>query len=383
MKRRWFALLALALASPQQAWCAQGAGQPATDTALRSLLQPRQGLAGPGFILAVTRRGERLYEIASGAADVEQQRPIDRNTVFHIASLSKQITAAALAHAVMDGRVSLDDPVSRWIPEAGRYGEGLTVAHLVYMTSGLTEYYDVPRREGVPWSTFHYFDIDDAISASLSVETLRFEPGTRWHYSNINYMLLTRIVAAAYGMPFREVVRTRIFAPLGMRASLVNDDVTTVIPRRANGYTERTQRRLSELREAANIAANEGPDLVMIRRNSPHYGGSGVMTSMADWSRWQAEMLSRARFGQRFWTLMLSTRRFRHDKVNDALGLVHGARAGRDMIWYSGGDVDASSFAATFPASGISVACFSNDPNGGCEEKALKVADLLMARGEL
>jgi D-alanyl-D-alanine carboxypeptidase len=120
-----------------------------------------------------------------GAADIEQARLITDNTVFHIAPLSKQITAAALVHVLQDDLLSLDDLVGKWIPEAQKYGGKLTIAHLVYMTSGLTEYTDSPGPGGRPWPTFHYFTTDDAIVASLSVDDLRFPPGLEWRYSNV------------------------------------------------------------------------------------------------------------------------------------------------------------------------------------------------------
>lgn len=320
---------------------------------------------------------------ASGAADIEQGRAITATTVFHIASLSKQITAAVLAQAILDGAVDLADPISRYVPQTAQYGPDLTIAHLVYMTSGLTEYYTIDRPGAAPWSTFHYFTVSDAIRASLSVPTLSFPPGTRWQYSNINYMLLTRVAEKALKRPFSTLAQERIFSPLGMSATLINDDITQIIPNRANAYTARTQERLQELRDYSRITVDDAGGLVMIRRNAPHYGGSGVMTSIADWSLWLQDFMTQDRLGEAFWTLMLRTQTFDHDKANDALGLVLSSRHDQPMIWYEGGDIDASSFMAVFPDAGRAVTCFANDPNGRCSTKALAVADRLHALGAL
>lgn len=362
------------------------AEDPSTDSivaALDEALAPKSALDAPGFVFIVRRHGQTLYEAASGAADIEQARAITPDTVFHIASLSKQITAAALAHAIEDGLVVLDDPLSKWIPAAAKYESQPTIAHLVYMTSGLVEYTDIPRQSERPWSTFHYFDIDEAIAASLSADALRFEPGTQWQYSNINYMLIAQIVAKAYEKPFSVVVEDKIFKPLGMTASLINDDVTQLIPDRANAYTGRTPEVISQLNSGAQIFAREGSGYVLIRRNAPHYGGSGVMTSAADWARWHDEIISHDAFGESYWRRMFSTRKFDHDKDNDAFGLVHGNRKGRATLWYEGGDIDVSSYAITFPENGVSIFCFSNNPQKACREKVFRAADLLMENGQL
>lgn len=141
----------------------------------------------PGYVIAISTSEKVELLVKSGAADIEQQRRINKDTVFHIASLSKQITAAALAHSIVSGKVSLEDPVSKWISATKKYGDTLKVKHLVYMTSGLTEYTKVARPDQKPWTTFHYFSVSDAIQASLSVDSLLFNPGSKWEYSNINY----------------------------------------------------------------------------------------------------------------------------------------------------------------------------------------------------
>jgi len=334
----------------------------------------------PGFIVAISTPTNIPLMIAAGAADIEQQRKINKDTVFHIASLSKQITAAALAQAILSGKVSLDDPVLNWIPATDKYGDELTVKHLAYMTSGLTEYTDVARADGRPWTTFHYFSTPEAIRASLSVDHLLFKPGSQWRYSNINYMLISEIVSKAYGKPFSEVVKETVFAPLGMNSSLINDDVTQIIPNRANAYIERTTATLAELNSGAKVQVNQEGGLIMIRRNSPHYGGSGVMTSMNDWLKWQTELMTHKVFGEQFWQLMFATHEFDHDKRNDALGLVHDIVNSERTVWYEGADIDASSYSVTFLDQNINISCFSNAPLEPCRDKVLTIMHSLSTR---
>ncbi len=346
-------------------------------------LSPSDALDQPGFVVSITRADGCQAVVASGASDLEQARANSADTVFHLASLSKQITAAAIALAIEDGLVSLDDPLALHLPEAERIGSDLTLAHLMYMTSGLPEYTSLDRANGEPWATFHYFDVGEAIARVLETGELQFEPGAQWSYSNINFMLLAEVVERVYGMQFSELVRTRLFAPLGMQASLVHDDVTTLIPNRATGYTARTEEVVTTLNEQGAIHVAPGPGWVVLRRNAPHYGGSGVFSSARDWRLWQIEMMTHQRLGEEFWSLMTSTRAFDHSKVNDGFGLVVDDWEGRPVLWYSGGDIDTSTYGAVFPEAGYGVACFANDPFGGCEAKARIVIEALIEADRL
>lgn len=350
----------------------------ALEAQISTLLSPSEALDQPGYVVSVTRADGCQAIVSSGASDLEQARANSGDTVFHLASLSKQITAAAVAVAIEDGLVSLDDRLVSYLPEAERIGSELTLAHLIYMTSGLPEYTSLGRANGEPWATFHYFDVDEAITLVLETGELQFEPGAQWSYSNINFMLLAEVVERVYEMEFSELVRTRLFAPLGMQASLVHDDVTTLIPHRATGYTARSEEVVTTLNEQGGIQVAPGPGWVVLRRNAPHYGGSGVFSSARDWGLWQVEMMTHQRLGEDFWSLMTSTRAFDHSKVNDGFGLVVDDWEGRPVLWYSGGDIDTSTYGAVFPEAGYGVACFANDPFGGCEAKARAVIEALI-----
>ncbi|MEM1410974.1 MAG: serine hydrolase domain-containing protein [Pseudomonadota bacterium] len=322
-----------------------------------------------GYALGVVTGADGLVIDLHGMADPESGTPVSSKTVFHIASLSKQITAAALAMAIREGRVSLDDPLMMHVPEAAHYGSELNVGHLLYFTSGLTEAYDVPRDGGIPWTTQYYFTVDDAIEASLSVPELQFEPGSEWRYNNINFQLIAELLERVYGQPFSALTKEKLFMPLGMTATLINDDITLAIPNRAPGVVPRIPEAVEQLRSAGIDARLEGGPMV-IRRNAPHYGGSGVMTSMEDWLKWQREMLLQEVFGKEFWELMFSTRAYDHPKANDAFGLVHSDLDGVPTVWFAGNDIDGSSYMLASPTAQLAAACFSNNPLFDCRAEA-------------
>jgi CubicO group peptidase (beta-lactamase class C family) len=336
----------------------------------------------PGYAIGVVDHGELVFAKGYGQANLDDGIPITPKTVFHLASLSKQFTGAALALMILDGRVSLDDPVSKYIPEAKKFGPGLLVKHLVYMTSGIPDYGTLPRKSGDPWFSAFYFTRDEAIATSLSAPSLLWAPGSKWSYSNVNYMLLTRIVEQVSGRPFGEVLQTRVFDPLGMSSTHLDDDTTVVVPHRAIGYAPRSPEIVTAAAKVG-VVLRSGPGYARMMRNSPHFGGSGVFTSLEDLAKWDANWTNPKVGGPAFTALMQSRMKFQHDKDNDAFGLVFGERAGRTMIWYSGEDLDASTYMARFPASGVTVFCLSNMLTGDCEGRAGKVIDALIKAGRL
>jgi CubicO group peptidase (beta-lactamase class C family) len=336
----------------------------------------------PGYAIGVIKDGRLILAKGYGQANLDNGIPITSQTVFHLASLSKQFTAAALALAILDGKVSLDDPVAKYIPEAAKYGSRLRVKHLVYMTSGLTEYTDVKRPSGEPWFSDFYFTRDDAIRASMSVQSLLWEPGSRWSYSNINYMLITRIVEQAEGEPFGSFLRRRIFGPLGMNSTHLDDDTTEIVSHRAVGYGPRNDEIVAQGQKVG-VTIHPGPGWAQLLRVSPHFGGSGVMSSLEDLAKWDANWDNPKVGGPAFVALMLKRMKFQHNKDNDAFGLVYGSYKARPMIWYSGEDLDASTYMARFPDQRLTLFCLSNMPTGDCEGRSAQVLDALIAGGQL
>ena len=336
----------------------------------------------PGFAVGVIERGQLVYAHGFGQANLDDDIAIGPRTAFHLASLSKQFTGAAIALLVLDGKLSLDDPVAKYIPAAAKFGPDLKIMHLVYMTSGLPEYTSLKRKSGDPWYSAYYFTRDEAISAVMSTDHLLFKPGEKWAYSNINYMILTRVVEIVSGERFADFLRSRVFAPLAMTDSRVDDDSTQIVPHRAVGYAARTSVIVGELAKVGVAARSEG-GYVRLMRNSPHFGGSGVFSTLEDLAHWDGEWTNPIVGGPSFVALMTKRTKFDHDKDNDLFGLVLGEFEGRRMIWYSGEDLDASTYMARFPDEGVTVVCLSNMLTGDCEGRTRKVLNILSASGRL
>jgi len=337
----------------------------------------------PGYAVAIIHDGKFALAKGYGLANLDDDILITPETSFHLASVSKQFTAAAVALLILDHKIALTDPVAKYIPEVAKYGSGLRIEHLVYMTSGLHEYTDVPRKNGDPWVAFYYFTRNDAIAAALRPDHLEFAPGTQWAYRNINYMLLTRIVEVVSHESFASFMHDRVFAPLGMSHTEIDDDTTEVIPHRATGYARRSDPEVIRELASAGVFIRPGDGWVRLVRVSPHFGGSGVFSTLDDLLLWDRNWYTASLAGQAFTELMNRRQRFQYDKDNDALGLVWRTRYGHAMLDYSGADTDTSTYMARFPEQHLTVICLSNMPLGDSEGKADALLDLLHAWGKL
>ena len=248
------------------------------------------------------------------------------------------------------------------------------------MTSGLIEYYVAGRENGFDFSSLHFFSVDTAIQASLTHPKLLYQPGEKWRYSNVNYMLLTKIVAQISGKKFSQFAKERIFEPLGMSHTLIHDDITQVIPNRSQGYNNRDADNTDWMIDNGYIPA-KGTGYLQTSRNSPHHGGSGIFTTLNDWKKWIDNFETKKLGGQGFYDLMHQTMAFPHGKDNDAFGLAFGNSHGHEMVFYDGGDWGYSSFMMRFPQQKLSVVCFSNLGTGRAQDKAKQALDILLEDG--
>lgn len=348
------------------------------DALFRTQVRPHS----PGYAVAIVKGQQVTYQGYFGLANLDYQLPIRASSGFDIASVSKQFTAACIALLLMDGKISLDMPASRFIPELAKYKDTIRISHLVYNTSGIPDYYKLPRDGGRSWVTFDYFTIEECIRTSLRPDTLSFKPGTQWDYCNTNFMLLARIVEKVSGQPFREFARKRLFLPLGMTHTIVNDDATAVIPNRVTPYNERTKIYVDAYRKEG-FAVNYGSGWIQHPRNSPHYGGSGVNTTTDDLIKWEENFFSRRFGGEQFYQLMHRTQRFQHGMDNQAFGLYRGSYKGHTYWAWDGGDYGVSAQIMRFPKEQLAIIVLSNIGTGNAAEKVERIAGLLLASHQL
>ncbi|MGN6181647.1 MAG: serine hydrolase domain-containing protein [Mucilaginibacter sp.] len=355
----------------------QGYGQQLKG--IDSIFNAYAGRNAPGYEVAVVKGNQVLYRAGYGLANLDYRLPITDSSAFDIASVSKQFTGACIALLIMDGKLSLETPASRYIPQLTKYKDTIRISHLIYNTSGITDYYKLPREGGRSWVTFNYFTIDECIRTSLKPDTLAFKPGERWDYCNTNFMLLAKIVEKVSGLSFRKFAQTRLFVPLAMNHTIINDDATEVIPNRVTPYNERTKEIVDAYRKEG-FAVNYGGGWIQHPRNSPHYGGSGVNTTLNDLIKWEQNFFTKRFGGNRFYQLMHSTQHFANGRNNQAFGLYNSRYKNRDYWAWDGGDFGVSTQIIRFPEQQIAIIVLSNIGTGNAAMKAEQIADVLIAQ---
>jgi N-acyl-D-amino-acid deacylase len=202
------------------------------STTVDALFAEEASAKTPGAAIIVIKDGKVLKKSAYGMADIERGVPFETDTSTRLGSVSKQFTAMAIMILEEDGKLDYDDPATRLLPEIKRIGSGVTIRQLLQHTAGLPDYYEaIVEVTGIERPlTRHGLDTYAQWGEPV------FEPGDKWEYSNPGYELLAMIAERASGQAFGDFVEQRIFAPLGMKNSVVLDDRHPHLAKRAYGY---------------------------------------------------------------------------------------------------------------------------------------------------
>ncbi|HVF39395.1 MAG TPA: serine hydrolase domain-containing protein [Gemmatimonadaceae bacterium] len=329
--------------------CATG-GHPVLPD-IDPLMQRYDG-AVPGVSLLVMKDGVPVVRRSWGMSDLEQNIPATPETNFRLASITKQFTAAAILLLVQDRKVSLDDPISRWLPSLPTSTAPVTIRHLLSHTSGIVDYEDVMA----PETSTQLLDAD-VLRLVEKHDSTYFKPGTGYRYSNSGYALLALIVERASGKTFAAFLRDRIFAPLGMMRTVAHQEGASVVDRRAFGYTSKNGTWLRKDQSTTSAVLGDG----------------GIYSSIDDLAKWDAALYDsrllsdesrRAAF-----TAHTST-----DDPNIKYGF--GWRISGQMLWHSGETSGFRNVILQFPAKRLTVVMLSNRDDPEPYDTALKIAKM-------
>jgi CubicO group peptidase (beta-lactamase class C family) len=306
--------------------------------AVDRLLAPFHAANAPGCAVGVVQNGQFAYRGAFGLADLERHIPITPATAFHVASISKQFTAAALFFLVRRGRVALDDSVRRFVPELPVSTQDMTVADLVHHTSGLRDILPLLEVAGRPPQIL---DIDGSLKLLSAQSALNFPPGTDYEYANSDYLLLGLIVERGSGVTLADFVQKHIFGPLGMNHSAFPGgakELTGV----ALGYSQRG----GQFRHSI-------PPLVA--------GDGGLQTSVEDLALWDENFYSQNLGGRSLIDFLEEPGRLRSGvPIHYAAGLAVGRWRGLPSIGHDGVLPGSRSDLVRFPAQHLTVMCLCN-----------------------
>lgn len=356
MKRHRPGLLTLALLAAASVPVA------AQDPVVRvdSVFRQWTGDATPGCAVGVSRAGRMVLARAYGMSDLEHDIRNTPNTIFEAGSVSKQFTAAAALLLVLDGKVSLDDDVRKYVPELPDYGTPIRIRHMLNHTSGLRDWGSVAGIAGWGRSdrTHTHAHVVDILSRQRG---LNFTPGSQYSYSNSGYNLLAVIVDRVSGMSFAEFSRKRIFEPLGLRNTQWRDDYTRIVKGRSSAYGAR------------------GTTFVIDRPIENVHGNGGLLTTVGDMLVWNDAIASGKLGGERL-TQLMQEQGVLNDgsKITYAAGLMIGEYNGVREISHTGSTSGYRAFLARYPDQQLGVALLCNVANVNPGTVGHRVADIFL-----
>lgn len=315
------------------AGCSNGARDAAAQ--IDALIRPYEG-AVPGASVLVIRDGLPVIRRGVGLADLEGRVAATPATNYRLASMTKQFTAAAILLLAEDGRLSLADPVRKWLPTLPAAADGITIRHLLTHTSGLIDYEDV-MEEG----TTRQLHDADVLHLLESQNRTYFAPGTAYRYSNSGYSLLALIVGRASGSDFAAFLRERIFRPLHMDNTVAFEEGISTVANRAYGYSL-----------ANNVWTRTDQSLT-----SAVLGDGGIYSSIDDLAKWDAALydnrLLRAESLRAAFTPATKT-------DDPAVQYGFGWRMTGDSLWHSGETMGFRNVIVRFPQHRLTVVVLTN-----------------------
>jgi len=332
---------------------AAGCAPRGPDTASRvdELLAAYRGRV-PGAAVLVLKDGVPVLRRAYGLADLERGTPVTAATDFRLASMTKQFTAAAILLLAQDRRLTLEDPVRRWLPSLPPAAEPVTLRQLLTHTAGLIDYEDL-----IPADATRQVHDADVLKLLERENRTYFTPGTQYRYSDTGYSLLALVVERASGRDFASFLRARIFIPLGMYSSLAYEAGISSVPRRAFGYSP-------------SGAAWQRTDQSL---TSAVLGDGGVYSSIDDLAKWDAALYDTRLLA---WSSLQTAFRPATETDDPAVRYGFGWRITGETLWHSGETVGFRNVIVRWPARHFTVIVLTNRDEPQPYALALAIAKL-------
>ncbi|HOY31991.1 MAG TPA: serine hydrolase domain-containing protein [Bacteroidales bacterium] len=312
----------------------------------------------PGLSVIITKKNSILYKGNFGSADLDKKTPITENTIFDIASDSKQFTGMAIALLEEKGKININDKIIKYLPDLSEAMSDITIYQLVHHTSGIRDWPTLFALKG--WQPEEPLSLNDIYEILKKQESLNFTPGTEFLYSNSNYNLLAKIVEAVTDTTFKSWIHENIFAPIGME----------------NTYFVESNK--SEENVIANSYVYNGKDYLSFSNNLSAFGSSSLMSSTADMSKWLTNFNSKILGGNDAFNKITTKGNLNNSKTIDyGYGLYITEIKDKKAYYHDGSWGGYRSGIVYFPEESVGVVILSN--NGTLDPKKIlnAIADIL------
>jgi len=335
---------------------------PVDTAAIDKIFERWDRSASPGCAAGVSLGGQVVHSKGYGMANLEYGIRNWPTTVFESGSVAKQFTAAAITLLAQDGRLSIDDPVRKFVPELPEFGTPILIRHFLNHTSGIRSQWPMLTLAGRP-PGMAVHTVPEILELVSHYKALNFRPGDEYLYNNTAFTLLGVIVERVSGKSLNAFTQERLFTPLGMTRTQWREDFTAIVPNRATAY-----RRM--------------PDGTF-RSNMPFtnvIGNGGLLTTVGDLLVWN-DNLDRPRVGGPDFVTRMQTRGRLNDgfEIEYAQGLNVTQYKGAREVSHGGSTAGYQTFLARFPDQGLSVAVLCNTTGTNPSRYAHDIADIVLA----
>jgi CubicO group peptidase (beta-lactamase class C family) len=344
-----------AVASPVQA-------APINTVAIDKVFERWDRSNAPGCAVGVSQAGQVVHVKGYGMANLEYGIRIWPTTVFESGSVAKQFTAAAIALLAQDGKLSIDDPVRKYVPELPDFGTPIRIRHLLNHTSGLRCQWPMLTLAGRPPGRAVH-STAEILELYGRAQDLNFKPGDEYLYNSTAYVLLGVTAERVSGKSLNEFCRERLFGPLGMTRTHWRENFTAIVQNRATAYRMMPDGSFRTDMPFTNVVGN-----------------AGLLTTVGDLLVWN-DNLDRPRVGGQDLVDRLETRGTLNDGFTTeyAQGLFVTAYRGVREVSHDGTTAGYRTYLARFPAQGLSVAVLCNTTGATPELYGHQVADIALA----
>lgn len=285
----------------------------------------------PGCGVGVIKDGQLVYKRGFGLANLDYDVPNTTRTRFTVASVSKAFTAMSVALLAQQGKLSLDDEVQKYVPEIPKYAHPITIRHMLSHTSGIREYDALTMFGGL--NTDNALSNRTVLNMLARQKNIEFKPGSKYQYSNSNFLLAGIIVERVSGKSLRQFADENIFKPLGMKDTFFWDNRVEVVRNRAQGY-------------------RVNPGMPIRQRSSLNdlVGDGGLMTTIEDLYLWDQNFYE-PKVGTKDLIAQITTPATLNngEKVGYGFGLFHTSYKGLKVIKHSGNQGGFRAQIAWFP----------------------------------
>jgi len=236
------------------------------ESKIDQLLANEYKAYAPGATALVVKNGKVIYRKAFGLANIELNVPMIPENVFEVRSITKQFTAISILMLMEQGKLSLEDDITRFIPDYPTQGKRITIHHLLSHTSGIKNYIGIKGFASKVRTTMAPTELIDVFKN----EPLDFDPGEQFKYNNSAYILLGYIIEQLTGETYGNFLENQIFKKIGMTSSYYGNR-SKIIKNRAPGYTKKKRNYFNSNYMDFSVA----------------YSAGGMMTTIDDLAKWQ------------------------------------------------------------------------------------------------